>query len=217
LHQTATLLIATDDNYNDSIKVTGFSGVPTMYWALLTYEDREHQLVIDTIAGNFRFATSGGASLPMEILKGFEKKYKALILEGYGLSETSPVVTFNHIHKERKPGSVGTPIWGVEVQIVDIDSQPLSVGEVGEVLMTHPAVSLAAVIGVPHESHGEEIKAFIIVKAGQAATEADIVAWSKEQMAAYKYPRFVEIRETLPMTATGKVLKKLLKAEADKG
>jgi long-chain acyl-CoA synthetase len=82
--------------------------------------------------------------------------------------------------------------------------------EVEEVLMTHPAVSLAAVIGVPDESHGEEIKAYVIPEAGATATPAEIVAWSKENMAAYKYPRTVVIVDSLPMTATGKILKREL-------
>ena len=80
--------------------------------------------------------------------------------------------------------------------------------------MTHPAVSLAAVIGVPHDQHGEEIKAYVVLNAGQEAGEKEIVDWCQEEMAAYKYPRIVEIRESLPMTATGKILKKELKAEA---
>ena len=79
--------------------------------------------------------------------------------------------------------------------------------------MTHPAVSLASVIGVPHDSHGEEVKAYAVLKPGETSTEDDILSWSKEQMAAYKYPRIVESRESLPMTATGKILKKELKAE----
>jgi long-chain acyl-CoA synthetase len=175
---------------------------------------------------------------------------------------------------------VGTPIWGVEVKIVDKDDNEVAAGEVGEiairghnvmkgyynkpeatadafkgsawfhtgdlgrtdadgyvyivdrvkdmiirggfnvypreieeVLMTHPSVSLASVIGVPHDSHGEEVKAYIVLKPGEKATEDDFLEWSKDQMAAYKYPRIIEIRETLPMTATGKILKKELKAE----
>ena len=82
--------------------------------------------------------------------------------------------------------------------------------EIEEVLMTHPAVSLAAVIGVPHESHGEEIKAFVILNDGADVTEDELVAWGKEQMAAYKYPRIVEFVDALPMTATGKILKREL-------
>jgi long-chain acyl-CoA synthetase len=82
--------------------------------------------------------------------------------------------------------------------------------EIEEVLMTHEAVSLAAVIGVPHESHGEEVKAFVILNAGATVTADELVAWGKEQMASYKYPRTVEIVESLPMTATGKILKREL-------
>jgi long-chain acyl-CoA synthetase len=85
--------------------------------------------------------------------------------------------------------------------------------ELEEVLMTHPAVSMASVIGVPHDRHGEEVKAYIVLKEGRSATPGEIVEWSKEQMAAYKYPRIVEMRDALPMTATGKILKKELKAE----
>jgi long-chain acyl-CoA synthetase len=82
--------------------------------------------------------------------------------------------------------------------------------ELEEVLMTHPAVSLVAVIGVPHDSHGEEVKAVVIKNAGDETTEEELVAWAKEQMAAYKYPRIVEFVPALPMTATGKILKREL-------
>jgi long-chain acyl-CoA synthetase len=78
------------------------------------------------------------------------------------------------------------------------------------VLMTHPAVSLAAVVGVPHEALGEEVKAYVIKNAGDETTEDELVAWAKEEMAAYKYPRSVEFRDALPMTATGKILKREL-------
>ncbi|MCX2748044.1 hypothetical protein OOZ51_09470 [Arthrobacter sp. MI7-26] len=77
--------------------------------------------------------------------------------------------------------------------------------------MSHPAVSLAAVVGVPHESHGGEIKAFVILSAGASLTEDELVAWGKEQMAGYKYPRIVTFVESLPMTATGKILKRELR------
>ena len=82
--------------------------------------------------------------------------------------------------------------------------------EIEEVLMTHEDVSLAAVIGVPHESHGEEVKAFVILNPGASTTAEELVAWGKEQMANYKYPRIVEVVENLPMTATGKILKREL-------
>jgi long-chain acyl-CoA synthetase len=83
--------------------------------------------------------------------------------------------------------------------------------ELEEVLMTHEAVSLCAVIGVPHEEHGEEVKAFIVRKDGANASENEIVEWCKTNMASYKYPRSVEFRDTLPMTATGKILKRELR------
>jgi long-chain acyl-CoA synthetase len=82
--------------------------------------------------------------------------------------------------------------------------------EIEEVLMTHPDVSLAAVVGVPHESHGEEVKAFVIRNEGATVTEDELVAWGKEQMASYKYPRIVTFVDSLPMTATGKILKREL-------
>jgi long-chain acyl-CoA synthetase len=82
--------------------------------------------------------------------------------------------------------------------------------EVEEVLMTHPDVSLAAVIGVPDESHGEEVKAVVIRNEGASVTEDELVAWGREQMAGYKYPRIVEFVDSLPMTATGKILKREL-------
>jgi long-chain acyl-CoA synthetase len=83
--------------------------------------------------------------------------------------------------------------------------------EIEEVLMTHPAVSLTAVVGVPDDEYGEEIKAYVVVKEGESIVPDDLIAWSKEHMAAYKYPRQVELRDALPMNATGKVLKKELR------
>jgi long-chain acyl-CoA synthetase len=259
---------------------TIFAGVPTMYWALLNYEDHEGRFDMDKIAERLRLGISGGASLPVEIIRGMEDKYRIPILEGYGLSETCPVVTFNHLTKERKPGSIGTAIWGVEVRVVDSEGTRVPTGEVGEVvvrghnvmkgyygkpeetaavirengwfhtgdlarmdedgylfivdrvkdliirggfnvypreveevLMGHHSVSLASVLGVPHARHGEEVKAFVVLKEGETLGEEELIAWCREHMAAFKYPRLVEFRESLPMTATGKILKKELKAE----
>jgi long-chain acyl-CoA synthetase len=260
--------------------VTIFIGVPTMYWALLNYQDKDNKIDIKKISKTLRVGVSGASSLPLEIIKGIEEKYNIPIVEGYGLSETCPVATFNHLDKERKPGSIGTPIWGVEVKIYDKENNEVPVGEVGEivirghnvmkgyynkpeataesfegtswfhtgdlgkmdddgyfyivdrvkdmiirggfnvypreveeVLMTHKDVSMATVLGVPHDSHGEEVKAFVILNEGASITEEDLIAWSKENMAAYKYPRIVELRADLPMTATGKILKKELRTE----
>ncbi len=84
--------------------------------------------------------------------------------------------------------------------------------EVEEVLMTHPEVSLAAVVGVPDEEYGEEIKAFVVTQAGSSLTAAELRAWSKGCLAAYKYPRALSIVDSLPMNATGKILRRELRA-----
>jgi len=258
-------------------KVTYFAGVPTMYWALLNYPAAD-KYDLEQIAANLRLSVSGGAAMPVEVMKAFEEKFKVTIQEGYGLSETSPVASFNRLDRERKPGSVGLPVWGVEMKIVDELDKDVPPGELGEivirghnvmkgyygkpdatetamrggwfhtgdigrmdedgyfyivdrvkdmvirggfnvypreveeVLMSHPQVSLAAVIGVPDEQYGEEIKAFIVPAAGADIDETELLAWSKENMANYKYPRLIEFRDTLPMNATGKILKIELRA-----
>jgi long-chain acyl-CoA synthetase len=83
--------------------------------------------------------------------------------------------------------------------------------EVEEVLYAHPAIAEAAVIGIPHDSHGEEVKAVVALKAGQKASAEEIVAFCKERLAAYKYPRSVEFVEALPKGPTGKILKRELR------
>jgi long-chain acyl-CoA synthetase len=110
--------------------VTHFYGVPTMYGALLHHPERES---FDT--SSLRNCITGGASMPVEVLHGFEQAFGAKVLEGYGLSETSPVACSNHPDKERKAGSIGTPIEGVEMQLVDEDDNPVAQGEVGEVVI----------------------------------------------------------------------------------
>ncbi|GAA2126588.1 long-chain fatty acid--CoA ligase [Nocardioides bigeumensis] len=262
--------------------ITFFAGVPTMWWGLLHAID--DSVDVKKIAGNLRVGASGGSSLPVEIIKDVQDKLGVQILEGYGLSETSPVATFSDPDRPPVPGSIGIPIWGVEVKLIaaegpgdtewktvegadeigeiaikghnimkgylnrpDANAEVLRDGwfrsgdlarrdedgnyyivdrskdliirggfnvyprEVEEVLMTHEAVSLAAVIGVPHESHGEEVKAVVILVEGASMTEDELVAWGKEQMAGHKYPRIVEFVDALPMTATGKILKRELK------
>ena len=255
--------------------ITFFAGVPTMYWGLLGALTDD--VDVDRIASNLRIAASGGASLPVEIIKEFKERFHVQILEGYGLSETSPVATFSDPEQDPRPGSIGIPISGVELKLIDNDWKEIEeadgVGEIAirghnimkgyygradatdevmndgwfrtgdlarrdddgfyyivdrskdmiirggfnvypreveETLMSHEAVSMAAVIGVPHESHGEEIKAFVIKNKDAEITEDGLVAWAKEEMAGYKYPRIVEFKDELPMTATGKILKREL-------
>ena len=258
-------------------KVSYFAGVPTMYWGLLGA--LEDGVDVSSIAENLRVAAAGGSALPGEVHKQFQKKFGVTILEGYGLSETSPVASFSPWGQDVRVGSIGLPIPGVELKLLQPDSWeeveegPDNVGEIAikghcvmkgyynrpdateeviqdgwfrsgdlgrrdedgwyyivdrskdmiirggfnvypreieETLMEHEAVSLAAVIGVPHESHGEEIKAFVIPEKGASVTGEELVAWAKEQMAGYKYPRTVEVVDDLPMTATGKILKREL-------
>jgi long-chain acyl-CoA synthetase len=109
-------------------RVALFAGVPTMYAALLHHRGREAFEV-----SSLRLCVSGGAALPVELLRGFEEAFGCIILEGYGLSETSPVACFNHPDRERKPGSIGTPIAGVEMRVVDDARTPVAPGGVGEI------------------------------------------------------------------------------------
>jgi long-chain acyl-CoA synthetase len=109
-------------------KVTLFEGVPTMYHAMLNHPARD-----DYDATCLQICVSGGSAMPVEVMRGFEQAFGCAILEGYGLSETSPVASFNHLERERKPGSIGTPIRGVEMKVVDDDGHDPPPGEVGEI------------------------------------------------------------------------------------
>jgi long-chain acyl-CoA synthetase len=250
-------------------RVTIFEGVPTMYHGMLAVEDRDRYDV-----SSLRVCISGGAAMPVEIMRSFEEAFGCVILEGYGLSETSPVASFNHPDRTRMPGSIGTPIEGVQMKAVGEDRAEVARGEVGEiairghnvmkgywnradateavmqdgwfhtgdmatvdedgyffivdrkkdmiirggynvypreieeVLYEHPAVSEAAVVGVPDESMGEEVGAAIALKAGADATADDIRAFVKERVAAYKYPRRIWFVDELPKGPTGKILKR---------
>jgi long-chain acyl-CoA synthetase len=109
-------------------RVTIFAGVPTMFSALLHVPDRS-----DYDVSALRLCISGGAAMPVEVLRQFEDQFDCIVLEGYGLSETSPVASFNHPDRERKPGSIGTPIRGVEMRVVDAAGAEVPQGEVGEI------------------------------------------------------------------------------------
>jgi len=110
--------------------VSVFEGVPTMYIALLGHPERA---AYDTSA--LRLAVSGGAAMPVEVLRGFEEAFGCQVLEGYGLSETSPVASFNHPDRARKPGSIGTPVRGVEMRVVDKEGNEVPQGDVGEIVI----------------------------------------------------------------------------------
>jgi long-chain acyl-CoA synthetase len=111
-------------------RVTVFQGVPTMYNAMLHCESADGA---DT--STLRLCISGGSAMPAELMRAFEERFGCMILEGYGLSETSPVASFNHPDRERKPGSIGTPIEGVEMKVVDAEGNELPTGEVGEIVI----------------------------------------------------------------------------------
>ena len=249
---------------------TVFAGVPTMYTSMLNHPDREKY---DT--SSLSLCVSGGSALPVEVLRGFDEAFDCKVLEGYGLSESTGMGSFNQPDRERKPGSIGVPIKDVEMRVVDEDGNQVADNEVGElqvkgpnvmkgywklpdataaaitpegwfatgdmakkdddgyyfivdrkkemiirggynvypreieeVLYEHPAVNEAAVIGVPHPELGEEVVAVVSLKEGQTATAEEIKAYAKEQVAAYKYPRKVEIIDELPKGPTGKILKR---------
>ena len=109
-------------------RVTVFEGVPTMYVAMLHADSADSA---DTSC--LRLCVSGGSAMPGEVLRAFEEKFGCKILEGYGLSETSPVASFNHPDRERKVGSIGTPISGVDMKVVSDEGEDLPQGEVGEI------------------------------------------------------------------------------------
>jgi long-chain acyl-CoA synthetase len=253
-------------------RVTLFAGVPTMYFALL-----HHPGAGDFDLSHLEYCLCGGAPMPVEVMRAFEEKYGVQILEGFGLSETSPVASFNMLDRPRKVGSIGYPVWGVEMAIFDDQDRPVPDGERGEivvrghnvmkgywkkpeanaealrggwfhtgdigirdadgcytivdrkkdmiirggfnvypreveeVLYQHPAVREAAVIGIEHPSHGEEVKAVVALGEGRSVTSEELIDWCKERLAAYKYPRIVEFVDVLPKGATGKILKRELK------
>ena len=251
--------------------VTVFEGVPTMYSALLSVADQ----VPPGATRSLRTCVSGGAALPVQVLADFEKAFGCTVLEGYGLSESSPAAAFNHPNRPRKAGSIGTPIEGVEMRVVDLDGVEVPQGEAGqiqirghnvmkgywnlpdatketitpdgwlntgdvgrvdedgyfyivdrtkdmiirggynvypreieEVLYEHPDVAEAAVIGIPHDSLGEEVGAAVALKKGAAVTADELRDYVKARVAAYKYPRLVWLVDALPKGPTGKLLKR---------
>jgi long-chain acyl-CoA synthetase len=251
--------------------VTVFAGVPTMYSALLGVASA----AAPEATRSLRVCVSGGAALPVQVLSDFENAFGCVILEGYGLSETSPAASFNHPHRPRKVGSIGTPIEGVQMRVVDLNGAEVAQGEAGEVqirghnvmkgywnlpeatnatitpdgwlntgdvgrvdedgyfyivdrtkdliirggynvypreieevLYEHPAVAEAAVIGIPHDSLGEEVGAAVALKKGESVDPDELRDYVKARVAAYKYPRRIWLLDELPKGATGKVQKR---------
>ncbi|MFJ6434731.1 long-chain fatty acid--CoA ligase [Streptomyces sp. NPDC091416] len=255
-------------------RVTIMEGVPTMFVALLAAAQAAGGAATEGV----RVAATGGSAMPVDVLHRFEAAFGCPVVEGYGLSETSPVVTLGTVDGTRKPGSIGTPVEGVEVRLLDDEGKSVAEGEVGEiavrgpnvmrgywnrpeadaaaftdgwfrtgdlarrdedghyfivdrkkdliirggynvypreieeVLYTHAAVAEAAVIGVPHDLHGEEVCAVIALKPGATATTDELYEYVKARVAPYKYPRTVRFADALPKGPTGKILKRELSA-----
>jgi long-chain acyl-CoA synthetase len=260
---------------------TYFPAVPTLFVSLLNHPKAgEHDL------DRVRHYNSGGAPCPVEVMEEWERRIGRPLFEGYGLSETSPVTHSTPQLAARRLGSIGLPIPGTDMKIVDIETgtRELPLGEPGElcisgpqvmkgywnkpeesanvlragaggrtwfhtgdiatmdsdgftsivqrkkdmiivdgfnvypsevesVLYAHPAVRLAAVIGIPDAYHGESVHACIALKPGSSATADEVMAHCRTSLVDYKVPRSVEIRDTLPMSAVGKILYRVLRDE----
>jgi long-chain acyl-CoA synthetase len=254
-------------------RITFFAGVPTMYFALLHDADAARYDM-----SSLEVCVSGGAPMPVEVMRAFDERYRVNIVEGYGLSETSPLASLNHLDRPKKPGSIGTPVWGCEFKLVDergeTVTEPGAVGEicikgvnimkgyfqrpdatreairdgwfktgdlatrdadgyyfivdrkkdmilrggfnvypreVEEVLYRHAAVAEAAVIGIPDQRVGEEVKAVVALKPGSEASADELIAFCREHLAAFKCPRAIDFVAALPKGPTGKILRRELR------
>lgn len=256
-----------------------YPGVPALYVAILSHPD-----VASYDLSCLEFCNSGAAPLPVEVQQRFQELTGARLVEGYGLSEASPITHGNPAYGDNRIGTIGLPWPDTEVKIVDPETgrlqpagQPgelcvrgpqvmkgywkmptetanalrpdpdggcpwLHTGDVGvmdedgyfrivdrlkdmilgaggfniypreieEVLFQHPQVLEAAVTGVPVEGKGERVKAYVVLKAGQSATEEEIIEFCRQNLAPHKVPRFVEFRDQLPKSQVGKVLRREL-------
>ncbi|MBW9095151.1 AMP-binding protein [Microbacterium jejuense] len=260
-----------------SLGATVFTAVPTMYVGMLEAARRSPE------RPPLRYAVSGGAALPVAVLEAFRDAFGADVHEGYGLTETAPTVSSNPLGQPIRPGTVGRPLWGVDVAIADPEVEdavallddPDALGEivvrghnlfkgylgrpdasadavvdgwfrtgdlgtcvdgvltivdrkkdmivrsgynvypteVEAVLARHPGVAVAAVFGVADDVRGQEVHAAVVAHEGVALEPDDVVAFARERIAAYKYPRVVHVVPSLPLGASGKVLKRELVAQ----
>jgi len=261
-------------------RATLFFGVPSMYILLLQLPDNRTEDF-----RSIRYAISGGAAMPKEVMLAFERRYGFFIYEGDGPTECSPVTTVNPIGGRRKVGSIGLPIRDVELKIVDDEGRDLPDGAIGEivvrgpnvmkgyheqpeatreaffgewfrtgdlgerdsegyfcivdrkkdmiivggmnvyprhveeVLHEHPAVAEAAVVGAPHRLSGEMVVAYVVPKPGCSVTGPEIRRFCLQSLGRFQVPRRVVIRESLPKSGTGKILKRELRkqGEIDRG
>lgn len=285
IYLASTLVLVPRFNVKEVVKliekyrVTLFPGAPTIYIAVINFKDvKKYDL------SSIKACISGSAPLPVKVKEDFEKLTGAKLVEGYGLSEASPVTHCNPIYGLNKPGSIGIPFPDTDAKIVDIETgeKELPVGEAGElivrgpqvmkgywkmpeetrrvlrngwlytgdiarmdkdgyfyivdrkkemiiasgyniypreieeVLYKHPKIKEAAVVGIPSGYRGETVKAYIVLKEGETATEEEIIAYCRKNLARYKVPEIIEFRKELPKSAVGKVLKRVLLEEEKK-
>ncbi len=259
---------------------TLYPGVPALYVSLINHPD-----ISEYDVSSIKACISGAAPLPVEVQQQFQKLTKGKLVEGYGLSEATPVTHANPIYGENRVGTIGLPFPSTLARIVDTESgqRDLGPGEVGElavkgpqvmkgywqmptetanvlrddwlytgdiaqmdedgyfqivdrkkdmilgaggyniypreveeVLFQHPKVEAGAAVGIPIPGKGERVKAYVVLKEGETATEEEIIQFCKENMAPYKVPKYVEFRDELPMTMVGKVLRRVLLEEEKK-
>lgn len=257
-------------------RVSVYPALPALFTAIINHPDSK-KTDLTSVKGCF----SGSAPLPVAILEDFEAITGGRIVEGFGMTETSPVTHCNPVKGNRKVGSIGIPLPDTDARIVDIDTGTTDVGvghegellvkgpqimpgyfnrpeetanaltdgwmhtgdlarmdedgyfwicgrkkdmiitsgynifpdEIDRILVSHPKVMEAATIGVPDAKRGESVKSFLVLKPGQQATEDEILAFCKEQLAAYKVPRMIEFRAELPKSAVQKILRRELVEE----
>ena len=262
-------------------RVTVFVGIPSIYNILKDIKlPRLFHTPLIKLFNPLKLCISGAAALPTETFRSFERRFRIPLLEGYGLTEASPVVTLNPLKGKRKAGSIGLALSrDIELKIVDDQSQSCLAGQVGELLVKGPNVMQgyylqeqassealkdgwlytgdmakfdqdgyvyivgrkkemvnvrglnvypreieevlyqdsrikeAAVVGIPDAHKGEVPKGFVVLKDGAAATEHEIIQYLRERLAAYKIPKYIEFRASLPKNSTGKILKRLLQEE----
>jgi long-chain acyl-CoA synthetase len=256
-------------------KATFIPAVPTLYNGMINFPGLK-KYDLTSLTGCF----SGGAPLPMETIKNFEKLTGTQICEGYGLTETTPVTHTNPYGAKTKPGTIGLPLPNTDAKLVDVDDYSKEITEfntpgelcvkgpqimsgyinrpdetamtlkdgwlltgdiatvdeegyftivdrkkdmiisggfniyprdVDEVLFSYPKILEACVIGTPDAYSGERIKAFVVLKPGETATEAEIIDYCKQNLAKYKIPKYVEFVDDLPKSAIGKILRKELR------
>ena len=259
---------------------TLYPGVPALYISLINHPDISQYNV-----SSIKACISGAAPLPVEVQQKFQELTGGRLVEGYGLSEATPVTHANPIYGENRIGTIGLPFPSTDAKVMDIETekQDMPPGEVGvlavrgpqvmkgywqmptetdnvlregwlhtgdiarmdedgyfqivdrkkdmilgaggfniypreveEVLFQHPKIKECAVAGVPVAGKGERVKAFIVLKEGETATEEEVMEFCRENMARYKVPKFVEFRDELPMTIVGKVLRRVLVEEEKK-